>query len=105
VAEERVSPRTPDASDAGRRGQRAAAPKARDQLRVELEHLKAELRVKDEYIEYLASVTPDLERGLRRVLADERRRTRRREVLRGVPVVGTVAAWAAREGRRLRKGR
>jgi GT2 family glycosyltransferase len=108
ASQESMSRRSPEPRDDGgstRRSERASTLDDVARLRVELEHLKAQLELKDEYIDYLATVTPDLERGLRRVLADERRQTRRRELLRRVPVLGPVAAWGAREGRRLRNRR
>ena len=68
-------------------------------LQAELEALQAQLRVKDEYIAWLERERPKLERALQHLLDQERRRARRRELVRTMPVIGNVARWAARQRR------
>jgi len=65
-------------------------------LQTEVTHLKMELRLKDEYIAHLVATKPEMERGLGRVLEDERRQARRRERIRAIPVVGRLATWVKR---------
>lgn len=70
-------------------------------LRQELDHALAELRLKDEYIAFLLQNQPLLERALERVLADERRRVRRRELVRRLPLAGPVLTACVRSARRI----
>ena len=65
-------------------------------LQLEVAQLQAELRLKDEYIAHLGATAPEMERALARMLADERRRIRRRERIRRLPLVGGAAAWLRR---------
>ncbi len=68
-------------------------------LEQEVAHLQAELRLKDEYIAHIDATSPQMERGLRRVLADEQRRAERRERIRRIPLLGAAAAWLNRRVR------
>ena len=65
-------------------------------LELEVAHLQAELRLKDEYIAHLGATSPAMERALGHMLEEERRRIRRRERIRRLPLLGEAAAWARR---------
>jgi cellulose synthase/poly-beta-1,6-N-acetylglucosamine synthase-like glycosyltransferase len=68
-------------------------------LEYEVAHLEASLRLKQEYIAHIGAESPQMVARLERRLRWERRRTRWREAVRAVPLVGSVAA---RFGRGLR---
>lgn len=78
---------------------RAEPPPDHALLQTELDHARAELALKDEYIAFLQQNLPALEGALRRQLAAERRRTQRREALRTLPLVGPALAATVRAAR------
>ena len=68
-------------------------------LEQEVLHLQAALRLKDEYIAHLKATAPQMEEALGRLLSEQRRRARRRERLRRVPLLGATASWFNRRRR------
>lgn len=69
-------------------------------LKLELQHAMEELRLKDEYIASLQRSLPELERALRHIVSRERRRARRRDLFRRIPLAREVVAAARRLSRR-----
>jgi GT2 family glycosyltransferase len=66
----------------------------------ELAALQAELRIKNEYIAFLERNAPSWEQGLERTLAEERRRARRRDLVKRMPLAETALRLKRRIGGR-----
>lgn len=82
-----------------------ATPERLALLEQEVTHLMAELQVKDDYIAHLGATRPEMQRALSRVLTGERRSIRRREFIKGLPVVGPVLHRTLHRVRRWRPPR
>ena len=56
----------------------------------QLFHLKAQVRLQDEYISYLGATRPEMLRALAHLLRVERGRARRRELLHRIPIINAA---------------